>query len=124
FAKSLKHGGLIQKLTLESFDNHVAPTFVAITAETGDTTATKHTEETEKFTWGKHPRVLIVGGNASHDFSRWFNAADSATLSGVASVNYTEDISRIESALPDIDLLYLANNQPIPSATLREKIFA
>ncbi len=33
FSRALKHGGLIQKISLESFDNVVAPTFVSITAE-------------------------------------------------------------------------------------------
>ncbi len=33
FTESLKHNALIQKISLESFDNIVAPTFVSITAE-------------------------------------------------------------------------------------------
>lgn len=128
FTKALHHAGVIQKLTLESFDNSVAPTFVAITAELGDASANPpevaRKEAAEKFQWNKHPRVLIVGGGASHDFSRWFNEADSAILSANASVNYTEDISRIDSALKDIDVLYLCNNQPLTDATLRKNIFA
>ncbi|MEO7677882.1 MAG: ThuA domain-containing protein, partial [Verrucomicrobiota bacterium] len=68
-----------------------------------------------KFEWGKHPRVLVVGGGASHDFNRWFNQADLAILSGKNSVNYTEDVSQIEPALKEIDVLYLSNNQPLTS---------
>ena len=33
FTKSLKHQDIIQSITLESFDNAVAPAFVAITAD-------------------------------------------------------------------------------------------
>jgi putative heme-binding domain-containing protein len=123
FTKALHHSGVIQRLTLESFDNSVAPTFVAITAELGDA-KDNPAPVVEKFQWKKHPRVLIVGGGASHDFNRWFNEADSATLSVNTSVNYTEDISRIDSALKDIDALYLCNNQPMTDATLRKNIFA
>ncbi len=35
FTKSLKHQDVIQSITLESFDNAVAPGFVAVTADTG-----------------------------------------------------------------------------------------
>ena len=36
FTKPLHHHAAIQKIALESFDNSVAPTFVAITAELGE----------------------------------------------------------------------------------------
>ncbi|MEO5803143.1 MAG: ThuA domain-containing protein, partial [Verrucomicrobiota bacterium] len=123
FTKTLKHSGTISKLTLESFDNFISPTFVAITAELGEPKESAKPVAAE-FQWNKHPRVLIVGGGASHDFNRWFNQADSAILSGKASVNYTEDISRVGSALQNIDALYLCNNQPIADETLRKNIFA
>lgn len=126
FTRSLKNPGVIQKITLESFDNAVAPTFVAITTEVGEGGAKNDSPKTSsaKFEWGNHPRVLIVGGGASHDFDRWFNQADVAALSAKASVNYTEDISRIGSALKDIDVLYLSNNKPIAGSELREQIFS
>lgn len=125
FTKTLRHTGIVQKLTLESFDNFISPTFVAITAELGEPEAKESPKPiAAEFQWGKHPRVLIVGGGASHDFNRWFNQADSAVLSAKASVNYTEDISQIGSALKDIDALYLCNNQPMTDETLRKDIFA
>ncbi len=40
FTKPLKTPGAIQMITIESFNNAVAPTFVAITAETAETNAT------------------------------------------------------------------------------------
>ncbi|MSU62531.1 MAG: ThuA domain-containing protein, partial [Pedosphaera sp.] len=35
-------------------------------------------------------RTLIAGGGSSHDFERWFNQADTATLraAGLADVKY------------------------------------
>src|SRR5215210_901265 len=61
------------------------------------------------------PRVLIVGGGASHDFAQWFDTADAATLAtGGAQVRYTEDTGSILPALAATDVLYLSNNQPLP----------
>jgi type 1 glutamine amidotransferase len=75
--------------------------------------------------WGARPHVLIFGGGSSHDFGRWFNQADSATLSegGKASVNYTDSPSAILPALKDVDVLYLSSNQPVPDPALRQGIF-
>jgi hypothetical protein len=36
FTKTLRHPGVIREITLSSYDNIVAPTFVAITVESGD----------------------------------------------------------------------------------------
>lgn len=69
------------------------------------------------------PRVLIVGGGASHDFARWFNAADAATLAAVgAQVRYTEHVDSVLPALAGTDVLYLTNNQPLPDPELRALI--
>lgn len=123
FTKELGREGEIEKLTFESFDNQVAPTFVAVTAETG-------APATESKPLAKKPskggiRTLIVGGGSSHDFGRWFNKADTATLErdGLASVDYTDDISSVLSRLPELDVLYLSNNQPMTDPILRKAIF-
>ncbi len=43
-------------------------------------------------TWSAGTKVLLVGGGTSHDFQKFFNEADSATLKAAGcSVNYTED---------------------------------
>ena len=69
-------------------------------------------------------QVLIVGGNASHDFERWFHQEDVETLQTEnADVVYTEDPDGILPRLEDIDVLYLANNQPLPDTLLRQAIF-
>lgn len=71
-------------------------------------------------------RVLLVGGGSSHDFDRWYKQEDVATLQkdGFASVEYTSDPTTILSKLAGIDVLYLANNQPISDDATRKAIFA
>jgi uncharacterized protein len=124
FSKSLRQTGTIQKLTIESMDNAVAPVFVAITAETGEQSQQQADASGNGGGNPSGPRVLIVGGGSSHDFNRWFNQADSATLASSAKVKYTEDISTVLPALKDIDVLYLSNNQQMPDPELRKAIFA
>ena len=71
-------------------------------------------------------RVLIVGGGSSHDFDKWYKVEDVATLQkdGFSTAEYTNDPSIILSKLPNIDVLYLANNQPISDEATRKAIFA
>lgn len=118
FTKELGRSGKIAKLTLESYDNAVAPVFVAITAEAGEPKA-------ETAAKAKAIRTLIVGGGSSHDFGKWFNQADVATLKrdGLADAAYTEDIGSILGKLPELDVLYLSNNQPMTDPKLRQAIF-
>lgn len=69
------------------------------------------------------PEILIVGGGASHDFERWFNLEDSKILSDAgANVRYTDNVEYIKEILPDLDILYLSNNQPLPDPELRKAI--
>lgn len=73
----------------------------------------------------KGPRILIVGGNASHDFDRWFKEEDGATLEAIgAEVMYTDVADEVLPALDDIDILFLSNNQPLPDPAVRAAIFA
>lgn len=72
----------------------------------------------------ERPEVLIVGGGASHDFERWFNLEDSKILADAgANVRYTDEVEYIKELLPEVDILYLCNNQPLPDPSLREAIF-
>jgi len=147
FTKTLQHRALIQKLTLESFNNAVAPTFVAITAEVGEgpetaatQPATRNTDPAQRNTelvalnpeptpsplqWGPGIKTLIFGGGSSHDFGRWFNQADTVLLrmGGKASVNYTDKPSAVLPALKDIDVLYVSSNQPLPDPALHKAVF-
>lgn len=70
------------------------------------------------------PEILIVGGGASHNFERWFNLADTKILFDAgANVRYTDDVEYVREILPELDILYLSNNQPLPDPALREAIF-
>ncbi len=71
-------------------------------------------------------KVLMVGGGSSHDFDRWYKQEDVATLEagGLASVEYTSDPTTILAKLSSIDVLFLANNQPIKDDPTRKAIFA
>jgi type 1 glutamine amidotransferase len=77
-------------------------------------------------TRAKNIRVLIVGGGSSHDFNRWYKQADAATLErdGFATVTYTSNPDSILNLLPNTDVLFLSNNQPIANPSVRQAIFA
>lgn len=70
-------------------------------------------------------RVLMVGGGESHDFDTWYRGADVITLekNGFAQVIYTDDVTQIMDHLPNIDVLFLSNNQPIKDQATRQAIF-
>ncbi len=101
----------VERIELESFDNYLAPTFVALTAERSGSAAA--------------PRILIVGGGTSHDFSRWFGGRDVETLEGLGygRVAYTEDPEASRARLDDLDLLCLCTNQPLADPALRTAVF-
>jgi type 1 glutamine amidotransferase len=63
--------------------------------------------------WGEGTKVLLVGGGSSHDFQKWFDRADGATLSaaGKYSVYYTESSATASKALAEADVLVLSTNQ-------------
>jgi uncharacterized protein len=137
FSRDVRSHAPIEKITLESANNSVAPTFVAITAEivsgaaagaqpAAATTAVVAKAESS----GNNPRsapiqVLIMGGGSAHDYPRWFDKADTATLNeaGLASARYTDNPDEILPALPTLDVLYLSNNKPIPDPLTRKGIF-
>ena len=101
FRKLGQGRAVVVKITLESLNNLVAATWVGITAEVpgNDGASLSPTSvpaeaapATPTFQWGSGLKTLIVGGGSSHDFQRFFNLADVATLkaTGKASVHYTE----------------------------------
>jgi uncharacterized protein len=123
FTRELKKEGTVSKITLESFNNEVAPVFIAITAETGPAT-TKYADasaasgtasdvktSTASMNWGAGTKVLLVGGGSSHDFDKFFNKADSAILKEAGfSVNYTESAATTARELPKADVVVLSVN--------------
>lgn len=134
FTKTLPRPAVIEKITLESMANAVAPVFVALTAELaegvqqtalgGQVYSVQAVGGGSGKTAGAGIRTLIVGGGTHHDFNRWFNQADVATLSAKGTIKYTDDVGTILPALKDLDVLYLSNNKALPDPELRKAIFA
>ncbi len=145
FAKQLKRSAPIEKLVLESFGNgDAAPTTVAITAELADANAKPlqsgigappvqggvPSEENFKPQFddavpqppakrpANGPRVLLVGGGSSHDFVKFFGAADKALLTPVVGwVDFTQNANGIAAILDRVDVLVWSANQPLSAAT-------
>jgi putative heme-binding domain-containing protein len=126
FSREVKRHALIDHISLESFDNRIAPTVVAITAElaspddkpanTGESSATSTTT-------GTGPRILIVGAGSSHDFQKWFLEADSQTLAiAGAKVQTSSDPNELDKFLDSLDVLYLSNNAPFTNQSTRQAI--
>ena len=58
-----------------------------------------------------------------HDFETWFEGKDGTLLREMgAKVTYTEDLSTVAGALADVDILYLAANQPVEDADTQDAI--
>ncbi len=128
FSRDVRGDAAIGSITIESFNNAVAPVFVAVTAEVIPQKFTVETIDDLKtffpINFG-HIRVSMLGGGTSHDFKKWFNETDSVTLaySTSAPVNYTEQLDYFLKDIHEKDVLYLCNNQPITNDVLRKAIF-
>ena len=145
FRKALAKGGVIEKIALESFNNRIAPVFVAITAENdaaaGAPPATAGSAAPTPAATPPAPapaptakssasrdlgsvRILAVGGGSSHDFKRWFGDADKAIIEQIhpAWLEYTENPDLIAPAVASLDVLILSTNQPL-SSEARKGIF-
>ncbi len=131
FSKDLKKSGVLEKLVLESFDNHVSPTFFAITAELGTpkpSAGSNAQPETSAvlpvLQWKPGLKVLLIGGGASHDYDRWFNLADVALLNGTGkiSANYLEPQDISVPSVKAADVLLISANKAFPDPDVRTAI--
>jgi hypothetical protein len=138
FVKPLTQPGVVEKLTLASEANEVAPTFVAITAElTGDAVplvparaaasapATATTAAaTADLNAGSKTRILLVGAGSSHDFPRWFLEEDGRLFesSGRARVLTTGQPDEVLDHVGQLDVLYLSNNAPYANPAARAAV--
>ena len=131
WAKALTKSGVIEKLTIASYGNEVAPTLVAITAEVGEGapasgqgSGASAAPTAQSFKWGNGIKTLIIGGGSSHDFQRWFNVADVKTLNdaGGISANYTETTGGLADVIAGVDVLIISNNKPFSDAATKDAI--
>jgi putative heme-binding domain-containing protein len=112
----------VASVVLESFDNHLAPTFVALTAELAGAHVPARAQPDVAVQ--PMPQVLVFGGGSSHDFLRWFAVEDLGTLAALEKVaTYSEDPREIDRVLETLDVLVLCNNQPLEHPNLRQAIF-
>lgn len=132
-----RYGEPVERIVLESFDNQLAPTFLALTAQL-DPNALPKAELWDVASveapaaprlevvveQGERP-VRIVGGGTSHDFAAFYRGVDAQTLgaAGFGPITYTEEPSLAASELEGVALLVLANNQPLPDPAARAAIF-
>src|SRR5688572_4348544 len=70
-------------------------------------------------------KVLLVGGGSSHNFTEFFDRADSATLAAAGfGVNYTEDRDRVVKELAGAVVAVLSvNRRCFDSADYRRVLF-
>ncbi|HEY1171468.1 MAG TPA: PVC-type heme-binding CxxCH protein [Verrucomicrobiae bacterium] len=125
YTHSLKRSNVvIEKVTIESFANGLAPTTVAITAElpgadgkmepmkVASLAPVAPPAPAKPFEWGKGTKVLLVGGGSSHDYNRFFNFADIAILKTAGmTANYTEDPAVTAKELPNVDVAVFSVNR-------------
>ena len=136
YTKPLKRTAVIEKLVIESYANGLAPTTVAITAELPGAGGHSSAEPVKvasnapvapakSFTWDKGTKVLLVGGGSSHDYTRFFNFADMATLKEAGmTVNYTEDPAVTARELANVDVaVFSVNSKGFDTPELREALF-
>lgn len=135
YTKTLKRVGVVEKLIIESYANGLAPTTVAITAELPgpdgnarpepvQVASTQPVAMTKPFVWGKGTKVLLVGGGSSHDYNRFFNESDTATLKAAGmTANYTEDPDVTARELANVDVaVWSVNKNGFQTPALREAL--
>lgn len=137
FHRTLAKKATVEKITLASYANEVAPTFVSVTAEIADlppgTAASPSGARTAAIPrakpvlkWGEGLKVLLIGGGASHDYQRWFNLADVALLNGTGrfTANYLEPQDVSVDSVRAADVLLISANKAFPDEDVRQSIFA
>ncbi len=131
WARPLTKRGVVEKLTIASFNNEVAPTLVAITAEVGEgapasgpARSSSTAPAAPTLQWGAGLKVLILGGGASHDYQKWFHEADVKTLNatGGISANYTETTGGLADVIAGVDVLIVSNNKPFTDDATKQAI--
>ncbi|MFT7484940.1 MAG: type 1 glutamine amidotransferase, partial [Candidatus Paceibacteria bacterium] len=115
---------VVERLTLESFDNRTAPTFLSLTAQVHGAEARQPKAEPIP----TYPELLIVGGGSSHDYPRWFDEQLRSTLQSsnnfdAAKIEYTDQLDLVLPRLATLEVLLLSNNQAVHGSDLRKGVF-
>jgi putative heme-binding domain-containing protein len=135
FNRPLTKKGPVEKVVLASYATDVAPTFVSVTAELGEPSATPAAAANAPapaaapkpvVKWGSGLKVLLIGGGASHDYNRWFNLADVALLNGTGRMTaaYFEPPDLSVETVRSADVLLISANKAFPDPAVRQAIFA
>jgi putative heme-binding domain-containing protein len=83
--------------------------------------------EPQQIQWEKDKtKVLIVAGGSSHDFRKWFEDFDTATLKAAGfSVNWTENAGQAAQEIKNADVALVSVNRGMfDTAVWREALFA
>lgn len=144
----LTKSDVIQKLVLSSFDTHVAPVVVAVTADIEgvasapvgkkpgqETTARKGAGKKRSgpppaipatpVAWEKgKTKVVLIGGGTSHAFQKFFGEADKVFLEAAGfTVHYTEDRDQATRLLGEADVAVISvNRKGIAAAAYRKAL--
>lgn len=135
FSKDLKKSGIIDHLTIASFNNAIAPTFVGITVEKAsqparklNTVAAKAAPAGPKRTteWGSGIKVLLIGGGSSHDYEKWFNEYDRKVIddTGRYTARYFEPQELTADLVESADIIVQSANKAFPDHAVRDALFA
>ena len=117
---------VVSSIRLESFDNHLAPTFLALTVELPEAGGAP---AAQPVTESLSPPYLLMGGGSSHDFERWFDREDRGWLAGELGageadiVAYTDRPRELLERIGELRVLALSCNQALPDDELRTAIF-
>jgi uncharacterized protein len=153
FSLNLGKKAALSKIVLESYDNDVVPTTVAVTAGDEPTAPRGPSNgsgtqaapapapqdqpkaggkgdaplpETKPVVWAPNKtRVLVIGGGSSHNFGQFFGGTDVATLSAAGfSVNYTEDRDQAAAEIGQADVAVISvNRQFFDTPEYRKALF-
>ncbi len=120
FSKDVQSRAVIERLTLESYNNHVAPTFIGITVETPAPAPAEAAAPTTPSPAGA--RGLLIASGSSHDFPRWWIEEDVTTLAALPHLRLeaTPRPDDVGAHLATLDVLLLANNTPFTQASNRQ----
>ncbi len=129
FSLPVNERSAIKSLVLESYNNGISPTTLAITADVDAPKQRQKYEAAERVLKVEKDlpksgatlpakaeagvvRALLIGGGSSHDFEKYFHLADSATLdtTGKIVTAYTSNADEALALMANADVIVLSAN--------------